>query len=493
MKETKNTLSEKTFSGFLWMFSGSGIQGISQFLVLIILARLIEPSEFGIVSAAMVVIGFSIIFSSLGVGPALVQRPILNDNHINSAFILSLLTGSFFTLSIFLMSYPISRFFNIEELDQVLKILSFTFLIQGIYTTALSLLERDLQYKTISIINASAYVFGYGFTGITLGLNGYGVYSLVAAQIVQELFKLILILRVRNHSKKIKMNINALKELMYFGSGFTIARIFNYFALQGDNLIVGRMLGADSLGIYGRVYQLMALPASLFGQVVDKVLFSAMSKLQTDEKRLKEAYKKAVVLVSMVALPISVFAYLFSKEIIFVLLGKGWGEAVLPFNILTIGIFFRTSYKISESVARSTGAVYRRAWRQAIYALSVLIGCFIGQNWGLIGIAVAVNVALVINYILMAQLSLSILSVKLLEFIKINIPAVLNGIVLFIVLSIVNIHLSNPLLTLIINFLILILVLLIVCTLFPRYFLGKEAEWIIKFVKKYFYSIRQKK
>ncbi|KAA0565835.1 lipopolysaccharide biosynthesis protein [Bacillus sp. CH30_1T] len=486
MNNKKNSLSERTFNGFLWMLSGNGIQGVSQFLVLIILARLLEPSEFGVVTAAMVVIGFSIIFSSLGVGPAIVQRPVINDNHISTAFNLSVFLGIIFTLSIFSLSGYISSFFRMKELENVLKILSFTFLIQGFYTTALSLLERELQYKTISLINGLAYILGYGLTGILLGLNGYGVYALVIAQIAQETIKLLLITKYQKHNKEIKIRMQAIKELMYFGGGFTVARIFNYLALQGDNLVVGRSLGSEALGIYGRIYQLMALPATLFGQVVDKVLFSAMAKIQTEQDRLKLVYKRGVVLVSMVAIPVSIFAFMFSGEIISVLLGNQWYEAKLPFQVLTIGIFFRTSYKISESVARSTGAVYRRAWRQAIYALAIIGGCVIGQFWGLIGIVISVNIALIINFILMAHLSLSILSIRSIDFIKIHMPAVLNGITLFLAISMLDLRFTNPILSLITNFILCVILLSFNYFVFPQYFLGKEGKWIINFVKMYF-------
>ncbi|MFC7319284.1 lipopolysaccharide biosynthesis protein [Halobacillus campisalis] len=485
-KKTNRTLSETTFNGFLWMISGKGVQGISQLLVLTILARLIAPNEFGIVTAAMVVIGFSLIFSSLGVGPALVQRPHIKKHHISTAFSLSILMGASFTLLIFFCSGIMASFFRIPELENVLKVLSFTFLIQGIYMTSLSLLERNLEFKSISLINSLAYIIGYGAMGIIFGLSGFGVYALVIAQISQEIVKLILILSKKQHSKKLEISIIATKELMYFGGGFTLARIFNYFALQGDNLVVGRTLGAESLGIYGRIYQLMALPATFFGQVVDKVLFSAMSRIQTDKSRLRMVFKRGIVLISLVALPTSIFSFIFSEEIILVLLGEKWLDAVLPFQILSIGIFFRTSYKISESVARSTGAVYRRAWRQLIYAISVIGGSLIGQQWGLIGVAYAINISLILNFLLMSHLSLKILSLSKFEFIKIHVPAILNTTVVFLLLSNLSLTFNNPLLTIFSNFILMGVILLFICTLLPRIFLGTEGKWIIKFMKNYF-------
>ncbi|AUO13011.1 lipopolysaccharide biosynthesis protein [Priestia megaterium] len=483
-----SSLSKKTFGGFLWMLGGQGMQGISQFLVLIVLARLIKPEEFGIVSAAMIIIGFSIIFSSLGVGPALVQREKLSNEHINTAFVMSIILGIIFSLIIFLLSGLVSGFFRIPELRQVLHWLSLIFIIQGFYVTPLSILERDMHYKKISLINSAAYILGYGAFGISTALIGLGVYSLVFAQLSQEIIKLILISLFAKRKYKLTFTLNSFKDLMYFGSGFTLARIFNYAALQGDNLIVGRYLGAASLGLYGRVYQLMAFPATLFGQVVDKVLFSAMSKIQTDFRKMGDAYNKGVALIALVAIPLSVFCFLFAKEIIIVLLGEDWSKAIVPFQLFSIGLFFRVGYKISESIARATGAVYRRAWRQFVYAFLVIIGSFIGKKWGIEGVIIGVNVALFSNFILMTGLSLEILKMKVIDFIFIHIPFILNALISFSILIFIDIDFSNHLFTLIVNLAILVILNIGISFINPKIFLGVHGISIVKILSKYFFK-----
>ncbi|HTF28020.1 MAG TPA: oligosaccharide flippase family protein, partial [Flavitalea sp.] len=186
----------------------------------------------------------------------------------------------------------------------------------------------------------------------------------------------------------------------------------------GDNLVVGRMLGAAALGIYGRAYQFMVMPAGLFGNALDKALFPAMAKVQGDKPRLAKAYLTGVRLIALIAIPLSFLIFLLAPEIIRILLGPEWIEVTLPLQVLACSLLFRMSYKMSDSLSRATGAVYRRAWRQVIYAIMVLTGTYIGQFWGLYGVACGVAVALIGNFLLMAHLSLKLINISWLEMVK---------------------------------------------------------------------------
>ena len=215
-----------------------------------------------------------------------------------------------------------------------------------------------------------------------------------------------------------------LKDLLTFGGGFTLARIFNFTALQGDNFVVGRFLGVDALGLYSRAYQLMTLPATCFAQVLDKVMFPAMAEIQTEKGRLRKVYLRGVEITSMIALPTSVLMFLAAPEIIGTLFGSKWLDAVPVLQILAFGVLFRTAYKVSDSLSRSLGAVYRRAWRQGIYASMVVAGTILGSIWGLSGIGVAVVLSVFINYLLMAHLSLKLLQVSWMTFVYSHFPSV---------------------------------------------------------------------
>lgn len=420
----KQSLTHRTLGGFFWMFSGNGMQAILELLVIAVLARLLTPENFGVVAAALVVIKFSAIFSNLGVAPAIVQRSDLEERHIRTGFtiscIFSLLLAGFIALS----APAISGFFKMEKLPPVLCALSLAFPMQGISLVAESLLQREIKFNWLAGIKAISYALGYGIVGIAFAYANFGMWALVAGHLSQMAIKSIALLIVQPHPKLPTLEPRAFKELMFFGGGFTLARIANSTAGHGSNFVVGRWLGAEALGLYGRAFQLMMMPASLIGMALDKVIFPAMAKVQDQQDRLKIAYRRGISLIALIVLPASAAMYVLAPEIITFLFGSAWLEAVIPFRILSLGMLFRTSYKLSDSLARATGAVYRRAWRQGLYAGFVLSGTWIGQFWGLPGVAVGVVGAVTLNFMLMAHLSLKLASMTWKEFMFAHLPAI---------------------------------------------------------------------
>jgi PST family polysaccharide transporter len=150
-----------------------------------------------------------------------------------------------------------------------------------------------------------------------------------------------------------------------------------------------------------------------------------MAKVQNDSARLGAAYRRGVALIALLVLPASAVLILLAPEVIALVLGAKWGPVVTPFRILGIGMLFRTSYKMSDSITRSTGAVYRRAWRQMLYAALVVAGAWTGSHWGIAGVAVGALSAVCVNFFLMADLGLTVAGLSWAQFWIAHRPAVL--------------------------------------------------------------------
>jgi O-antigen/teichoic acid export membrane protein len=153
------------------------------------------------------------------------------------------------------------------------------------------------------------------------------------------------------------------------------------------------------------------------------VLFPAMAKVQDDAARLAAAYRRGVAIIALLVLPPSALALLAASEVVRVVLGPRWADAVGPFQVLALGMLFRTSYKMSDSLARSAGAVYRRAWRQIVYAALVIAGAWLGKGWGATGVACGVLAAVTVNFASMAQLSLAVTRMGWADFARAHLPA----------------------------------------------------------------------
>lgn len=415
-------LTKRSISGVLWIGLSVGAEGLLQLVAVMVLTRMLAPGEFGLFAAALIVIGFSTIFSGLGVGPAIVQRPALEERHLRVGFTLSIILSLLVAGIVWASAALLSTFFRLEGLAPVVREASLIFVFQGAAMVAQAMAQRGLRFRWLAAVDASAFAVGFVIVGPVLAWLGFGARALIGALLTQHALRMMILLLGQPHPKRPRLDLLTISELVYFGGGFTMARVCNYLANQTDKLVVGRWLGAQALGLYMLAYQIVTAPAIMVGQVLDRVLFPAMALVQLEPARLARAYRTGIAVCCLVSLPIGLVVAVLASEIVTVLLGKQWSGAVAPLQILAFGILFRTSYKLSDSVARATGAVYARAWRQGAYALTIATLSLVGQRWGLQGVAVGVVVALILNFLAMAQLSLRLTGMSWGTFAKAHAP-----------------------------------------------------------------------
>jgi teichuronic acid exporter len=147
VNDNSSNLRHRAVSGMAWVAWGSAAIGVLKVAVLVLLTRLLSPADFGVIGAALVVIGFSLNFSQLGLGPALVQRPVLEPRHVSTAFYTSTGFGILVTAIIWLTAPQISQFFRMDHLTPVVRALALVFPISGISTVAENLLQRELRFR----------------------------------------------------------------------------------------------------------------------------------------------------------------------------------------------------------------------------------------------------------------------------------------------------------------------------------------------------------
>jgi O-antigen/teichoic acid export membrane protein len=395
--------------GLYWMFGGHLSQAVSQVVVLTFLTKLLSPGQYGLMVAAVSVIGIFQIISMFGIAPAIVQHSNLDDKKVSGSAFMAVILAIFVYASLWFTAPLIDYLLALEGLEEVLKVCGVSILILSLGLIPEALLQRNLKFRQLAAINFASYVVGYGLTALTLAYHGWGVWALVYAHISQSAFKATL--SCVAHPLRLIWNLHTIldvKDVLYFGSGFSLARIANAVAQQGDNLIIARFLGAEAVGLYGIAYKFLMLPTNLLGSAIDKVLFPVLSRIQNDKKRLTSAFFKATSILSLLVIPLSGLLFITSEIAINSVLGEAWSAAASPFQILALVLFFRIAYKISDALIRAMGAVYRRVVRQWIYALAVCMGAMIGSNWGLSGAAIGVGLAIVLNFLLMLELTVKL-------------------------------------------------------------------------------------
>jgi O-antigen/teichoic acid export membrane protein len=400
---TQSSITRKTITGFFWAFSGSAAQSFLRVLLIIVLARLLSPAEFGLVGAGFVIVGFADVFSQLGVSPAIVQRQNLTENHIGAGFALSIGLSLATGILIAALSPLVALAFKMPGLTPIVAALALTFPIRGLSVVAEALLQREMRFRAIASVSIASFMLGYAPVAITLAALHWSVWSIVLAQLVQTALLSAGLILVSGHAIRLSFDREAIGDIMHFGVGISIARIGNYIALNGDNFIVGRYLGAVALGFYSRAYQFLMQPTNLIGGVIDRVLFPAMVSVQDDQQKLVRAYRRCLALGAMITLPLSAVLVVLAPNIIHLLLGARWVGTIVPFQFLAASLVGRVGYKVSDTLARAKGAVYRGAWRQWIYAVFIVCFAFAGLFWDLDGVAAGVAIAIVLQYGIMLE------------------------------------------------------------------------------------------
>jgi O-antigen/teichoic acid export membrane protein len=423
-------LTARALGGMLWTFSGTGVQAAAQLGTTMVLARLLRPADFGLMGAAAVVIALSQIVSQVGVGPAIIQRRELHPTHIRVATTLSLALGLLLGAVVYFGAPLIAGFYRMPDVEPVLRGVALLFPLDGLNTVARSILARELRFRLYVAAELGSFLLGYAPVGILLAWSGYGVWALVIANITQVTLRVVTMYLAARHPLWPSFDRQASRELLSFGFGHSMAQIGSVLSVQGDNMVVGRWLGSAALGVYGRAYGLMVMPASVFGRVVNRVLFPLMSQVQDEPKRLANAYERASAIVALVSLPISFFLWIMAPEFIRVILGPAWGAVVLPFRMFSISLLFRMSSKISDVCIKAAGEVYPRAVLTWIFAGLVVGGAIVGQQWGVGGVALAVSIAMGINWMSMAWLARTVTGLSWSRFAAAHVPAaMLSGLV----------------------------------------------------------------
>lgn len=383
------SLKQQTISGVGWStiakFSEEGIRAI----VMIVLARLLSPDAFGLIGMIMVFTGFVNVFKDAGFGPALIQTEEVTGLQLSSVFWVTIVLGLTLTILLIGIAPLIAIFYDNPTLEPLTTLFAFNFFIQGFAIVQRSLLKRKMNFKRLAIAQISAALIG-GVIAVVMAVYGFGVWSLVTRRLVTSFGLVGTLWIISDWKPSFKFSWGSVKELLGFSGNLTGFKALNYWVRKVDDLLVGRFLGSQALGLYTRAYQIMLFPLNRVSRVIGKVMFPALTKIKDDKVRTKQAYLKSISLIAFVTFPLMLGLLVTTDHLVLAVLGNQWKGTIILLRLLSV-------VGMSQSIGTTTGWIYqaqgRTDWmfRWGIFSGIVVISSYvIGLRWGLIGITVAI-------------------------------------------------------------------------------------------------------
>ncbi|MBF8436520.1 lipopolysaccharide biosynthesis protein [Halanaerobiaceae bacterium Z-7014] len=484
-------LKDNTVQGVNWSFLKVLTTNVSQFLVGIVLARLIAPDKFGLIGMAMIFISFGNIFSTFGIKQAIVQKKNLLKEDIATGVLLSLILGLLIYLITYFLAPLIALFFNEDIVTNLVRFLGLTFPVKGLTAVGLGLLMREFDFKKVFIVSFTSYIFGYGAVTVPLAFFDYGVWALAIGSLSQATLQTLIVLFITRNKVSIGFNLQSAKDLLFFGGGVSGVSIFNSISGKVDYLIVGRFMSANHVGLYTKAFNLMRVPLIAFSHVLGNVLLTSYSSMQDDKDLLRRSYYKSIEIINLLSFPLLTGMAISSYYIIVGLYGVEWVGAVQAFRILCFAAFFKVTLHSSGSVAKSQGYVYAEALRQMFYAIIITVGVLIGAQFNLITVSIAIVIGSLSFAIMMFRLCLDIVDGEWIDLLKaskggivLSIPVALSN---FITIYIFDLYGApyNYTIGLFILILVSAISLFMGVILIPSKYKGKGLKWIFNLYGKY--------
>lgn len=398
-----SSFRKKVEKGVLWNGGASiFMQGVN-FVVGIVLARLLTPHDFGLIAMILVFIGFANLFMDLGFSAALIQKEEVKKSQYSSVFWMNVAIGTFFSLLLLAFSSALADFYDEAMLNSIIPIIASIFLIKSLGMVQKAKMEKELNFRAISIARFLAY-FLTGITTIYLAYYGWGVWALVVKVILLDLIITASFWILSGWVPSFSFKLSDIKELLKFSMNLTGVETFNYWTRRMDDLLIGKFIGSNALGYYSKAYSFLKLPLTGIKSVITAVLFPAMSKMQKDISRLKETTLKTTEALAFINIPVMLGIFFISRDFVLIILGEQW-EPMIP----VLKIFAISS--IPDSV-RITGTILKAInrtdllFRVAIITKSLFLLCIVlGLPFGIEGVAIGVTVGLFINFTVMTYVA----------------------------------------------------------------------------------------
>lgn len=393
------SLKSKTLHGVFWSaIDVFGRQGI-QFVISIVLARILVPADFGLIGMLTIFFGIAQSFVDSGFGTALIQKKNPTKEDYSTVFFFNILVGLVFYAILFLCAPIIADFYKQPLLLNLTRFLGLNIIINSFSLVQANIFAKQIDFKSTTKISLITVIFS-GIVGIFLAYHGFGVWSLAIQQILSAILNSFLLWLLSKWRPAFLFSLSSLKTMFKFGSRLLASGLLEVVFTNIYNIIIGKAFSAKQLGFYTQAQKIQTIPSNLVGNTVSRVTFSIFSSIQEDNLRLKQGYRKTIKIIVFIVFPLMFGLIVVAKPLIKILLTDKWLPSVIFFQLLCIVGIFYTLSSINLNILNVKGRSDIFFRLDVVKKILILISIAISLPLGIIALVISQVIFNIIAYFL---------------------------------------------------------------------------------------------
>lgn len=371
--------------GVAWTAAVKWLTQLVTWGMTVVVARLLVPSDYGLVGMAAIYINLFTLFSEFGIGTAVVTIQDLTADQLSQLNTLSLLLGILGSVISAAAAIPLGKFFHAPNLPLVVIVLSCGFIFSGIRTVPQSLLQKELRFKLLAVIEGLQGLVQALFT-FTLAFLGLGYWALVLGILSFTITPTILVLIWRRQSYSFPQ-FSSIRKAINYSRRIVIGRLCWASYNDSDFIIAGRVLGAPPLGAYTLAWTLAHTPLEKLTTLVNRVTPSVFAKIQTDPEALRRYLRGITGGLALIIFPATIGMALVAPEFVPFVLGPKWSGVIGPLQLLVLHALVRSNVILVEPLLNVIGEERLVMWNSIAVMIVLPISFYVGSRWGTLGIA----------------------------------------------------------------------------------------------------------
>jgi O-antigen/teichoic acid export membrane protein len=378
--------------GATWSAYASIVGILVQFVQLIVLARLLEPSDFGLMAIVAAVLAFAQMYLDVGVGYVIVQRQYIDPDHLSSLYWLNIVVGTLLFLLVTIATPALAAAFHQPRLYSLFPAVASLFFIGSFGLQFQFLLQKTLCFKELALVDIAASL-GSAIAAIIAAHENLGVYSLVIGQVVATIISTTAYVSIglSRWRPQFRFRHSDFKAYFSFGLYQLAERTLNLMSSRVDQLLIGAALGSDSLGYYSFAWSLIIQPVNRINPILTRVALPILSAMQDDKPRSRRAYLQLLRILSSVNAPLFAGLVVVAPTLIPLVYGDKWSSAIPLIQILAGVGFLRAITNPMGILLLSRGrADLGFVWTLGIALIHIPIIFTTLVNFGLLGMTIAV-------------------------------------------------------------------------------------------------------